>query len=174
MNKKWGNEIEILKELLKKDILSSEELLKLTKLNENEYNNSIEILKTKKRIKQEWIYGENFYNSKIAYRITGEGRYFFKENDSEEENLLKVEITNPELKEMTSYLKKLTIGQKEILKLLANKNDILDQILFLKSDEVTLMKMEFEKLKTDSSNSLPWETFNSIVTLVMTLANFNK
>lgn len=93
------------------------------------------------------------------------------------EKIYKVELTNPEkiapeLKEIASYLAKLTDDQKEVLKLLADKNDILDEIRFLKADEITLMKMEFSKLKESGKNgALPWETIETVISIVTGLSS---
>lgn len=107
-------------------------------------------------------------------RLTMDGREYLKSLDVPKDNTLKVEITNPEeiapeLKDIALHLSKLNYNQQEMIKILVNKIEILDEIIFLEADKVEIMKEKLKRLRSEDTNkSLPWET---IITVISTLAS---
>lgn len=79
-------------------------------------------------------------------------------------------LENP-LPEEPGTLKVELVGLDEVIKALTDKNEILDEIRFLKADQVSMMKEKLEKLRAEEKEpGIPWE---AMITLFTTLTSLN-
>jgi len=106
-------------------------------------------------------------------RVTLDGKAYLESLDNPiKESTPKITLKIEGFEELIRVLNKLPEGQKEIIKHLAKHNKILEEISFLKADEVTVMKEELEKLRnSDSSPSVPWDIIINLLGVLTSLKN---